>query len=632
MPVARFEMPDGRIARFEVAEGTTPEQAQALISQQVAATQQQSAQPTQPQAPAPSFYDRLRESLMGGLSPVPGAIGGAAEVAGTFASGAVAEPVAGIAGIVQSLNPFAQPGAGAQAVNDVRQAMTYMPRTESGQGQIRAVGEALAPVANAMNAAQNYTGEAGYELAGPVGGAVGAAIPAAAMELAGLAAGRVLGRGAQVARAVPDDQAQSILRASKQFDVPVLTSDVRPPQGYTGRFLQGLSEKLGVLGTGQARASQQGAREAAVKGFAEAMDIDLDSPFAADIVNSVKGTIKAEISAAGRMRDEAVRVLDPAGVVPLTNTKAATARVIAKQAALKEKGNSALVENIGRIERSLEDGNFTQLKNIRTEVIDDIKALVKAEDSRAVADLESVKKAIDKDMLRFAARTDPEAAKKWVKSNRAFADAYTRSKDSELKRLIMNGELTPEKVTPLIRGGRPSELNRLYQSMDATGREAARKAIIQDALKDARFFETDANPNPDAFATALNRANRQQAINVFFRGNAKEELDGLARLLNATRRAQQGATVTKTGEQIVPILSYGGLGAGLATNPVGTAAIVGSASMLLKAYESRPFRGLMLKLGNTKPGTLAEKRLLDLAATVAAGGSQAAIERQEAEQ
>jgi len=129
MPVARFEMPDGRIARFEVAEGTTPEQAQALISQQVAATQQQSAQPTQPQAPAPSFYDRLRESLMGGLSPVPGAIGGAAEVAGTFASGAVAEPVAGIAGIVQSLNPFAQPGAGAQAVNDVRQAMTYMPRT-----------------------------------------------------------------------------------------------------------------------------------------------------------------------------------------------------------------------------------------------------------------------------------------------------------------------------------------------------------------------------------------------------------------------------------------------------------------------------------------------------------------------
>jgi hypothetical protein len=31
MPIARFEMPDGRIARFEVPEGTTPEQAQKLI-------------------------------------------------------------------------------------------------------------------------------------------------------------------------------------------------------------------------------------------------------------------------------------------------------------------------------------------------------------------------------------------------------------------------------------------------------------------------------------------------------------------------------------------------------------------------------------------------------------------------
>lgn len=35
MPVARFEMPDGRIARFEVPEGTTPEQANALIQQQI---------------------------------------------------------------------------------------------------------------------------------------------------------------------------------------------------------------------------------------------------------------------------------------------------------------------------------------------------------------------------------------------------------------------------------------------------------------------------------------------------------------------------------------------------------------------------------------------------------------------
>lgn len=36
MPIARFQMPDGRIARFEVPEGTTPEQAQSMIAQSLA--------------------------------------------------------------------------------------------------------------------------------------------------------------------------------------------------------------------------------------------------------------------------------------------------------------------------------------------------------------------------------------------------------------------------------------------------------------------------------------------------------------------------------------------------------------------------------------------------------------------
>jgi len=35
MPIAKIQMPDGRIGRFEVPEGTTPEQAQSLISQQL---------------------------------------------------------------------------------------------------------------------------------------------------------------------------------------------------------------------------------------------------------------------------------------------------------------------------------------------------------------------------------------------------------------------------------------------------------------------------------------------------------------------------------------------------------------------------------------------------------------------
>ena len=55
MPVARFEMPDGRIGRFEVPEGTTPENAQALIEQHLSG--QESGQ-------KPGFLGRVGQSFV----------------------------------------------------------------------------------------------------------------------------------------------------------------------------------------------------------------------------------------------------------------------------------------------------------------------------------------------------------------------------------------------------------------------------------------------------------------------------------------------------------------------------------------------------------------------------------------
>lgn len=53
MPVARFQMPDGRVGRFEVPGGTTPEQAQQMIQTHIG-QQQQSSVVDQPAAPAPA--------------------------------------------------------------------------------------------------------------------------------------------------------------------------------------------------------------------------------------------------------------------------------------------------------------------------------------------------------------------------------------------------------------------------------------------------------------------------------------------------------------------------------------------------------------------------------------------------
>lgn len=594
------------------ADAAGNEQDARVLAQAVADARRQApqAKPTREQ-----YRTSLRDKIIGG-----------AEVAATMGSAIAAEPAAGWAGIGAMLPGGRTP---TEAIQDTRQAMTYQPRTETGQRYMGNVAEAIQPLAEAVQGAEEATGEIGYRVGGPVGGAAGQLVPTLAAEAIGLGLGRGAGRVGRTLRAQPDDAAQKLLKASDEFDVPVMTTDAIPPKTYGGRFLRGLSEKLGPLGTGQARVTQQAKREAALKGFVEQMDIDIDSPFAEGMVQSIKSDVARRLSQAGELRSSAVRKLDPAGPVPLTKTKQVIREQIARQQRLKDRADTATIQKLEDTLSSLDDANFSLAKDIRTEVIDDVKSLLRGEDSRAVPSFQAVKKAMDDDLLDFAKSVDRDAAADWVRSNRIFADAYSQAKDTELKRIIKSGDVTPEKVLPILRGGKPSELTRLARNMGEDGRAAARQAIIQDALKKAKYFETDTNPNPDAFATAMNRPNVQQAVNVFYGPRGREQIDGLVRLLDNTREAQRSAAMPKTGEQMIPMGAAGALGAGVAMAPTTTLSVAGTLALALKAYESKPFRTLLLKLANTPKGTPAEKALLDRAMTGLVGGYVASTRPQE---
>jgi len=67
MPVARFQMPDGRVARFSVPDGTTPEQAQQMIADSM---KQAPAQPSVPKDVKPATA--LDSVAMGVTDPVHG--------------------------------------------------------------------------------------------------------------------------------------------------------------------------------------------------------------------------------------------------------------------------------------------------------------------------------------------------------------------------------------------------------------------------------------------------------------------------------------------------------------------------------------------------------------------------------
>ena len=112
--------------KFNFPEGTTPEQMGAAIDEFM--SQQQ--QPQQPQQEQPKLSEG---STLGGVSEALLSIG----------SGVASTAAGGLAGIAQTLNPFAESGAGAEAVKSVQEGGTYQPRTQKGQETLQTIGDLI---------------------------------------------------------------------------------------------------------------------------------------------------------------------------------------------------------------------------------------------------------------------------------------------------------------------------------------------------------------------------------------------------------------------------------------------------------------------------------------------------------
>lgn len=120
--------------------------------------------------------------------PSGGSIASIIEPAQTIVTGAIAEPIAGLAGIVGGLLP-GEEGQGQRAIEATREALTFKPKTREGQAGLEAVGEALAPVAEAFTESEKALGDATFEATGsPALAAAASSLPTLATEVLGIAA------------------------------------------------------------------------------------------------------------------------------------------------------------------------------------------------------------------------------------------------------------------------------------------------------------------------------------------------------------------------------------------------------------------------------------------------------------
>ena len=157
MPIARFEMPDGRIGRFEVPEGTTAEQAQKMIAESLGETQ--GAQPQEIGEIA-----RAGQLLARGAAPVAAGAGIGAMLGGARGAliGSMALPIGDLAGmgsaaienVIRRIRglPETQGFSPSQAISRSMAQMGLPEPTTTGERVTEAVGGGLAGVGTQLPA------------------------------------------------------------------------------------------------------------------------------------------------------------------------------------------------------------------------------------------------------------------------------------------------------------------------------------------------------------------------------------------------------------------------------------------------------------------------------------------------
>lgn len=420
-------------------------------------------------------------------------------------------------------------------------------------------------------------------------------------------------------RAVTGDPASDVVAAGREAGIPVMTSDIRQPQTFAGRMAQQTGEKIPIAGTGGLRERQQGLREAALEDIAQKYGQFSYS----DIATSLKNRRDSVKRAAGNVLERAGNKLDEVGEIPLTRTQAAIDSVRQElsrpgviQSSDATDNLNTLVEAIGEVPQT-----YSSLKENRTAFREIVKAADKAERSqlttRAKSLLQRVESAMKADMDSFARQN--LTANEFAKLNRAnavYADEAKKMTRSRLKNVLDRGDVTPESVETMLFSQKPSEVRMLYNSLTEQGRNNARSAIISRVINDLSKRASGVTPN--AFASEMKKRGLQK--DVFFKGEEARKLNGLLKVLNATRRAQEAPITTPTGQQL---LGAGTLAAA-ATDLGATIGLGGTAGGFARLYESAPVRNALLRLDSIPPGSTRFEQALREAVAVMSSTAQAA--------
>lgn len=497
-------------------------------------------------------------------------------------------------------------GAAAPVTAAVGETLAAQPATQIAGG--------AAGGASAQTAAELGAGPLGQTIAGLVGG---------------MAGGGVVPR--------PRAPLPSIVGQAEAAGIPLMTSDVVPPRTFIQNNLRMAGERIPIAGTGGARQAQQEARVGAVKDILTdygALDGQAASMLPARIVSDLSEQRSATIKRYSQAKQEVIDRLTSAGTVPMDTANQRIEELARKLRRRKTREGDEAAQVLMTIRDDLQGRNLFELEAYRR---DSLANVFKDDPKRpmSIAVREAGEKAlrqiydpVRQDMGAFIrANGDRRDFNKWMISNERLSEEAGELAKQSLTRVLRQGDATPEVVEGMLLGARRSDVAALYRNLSPRGRIIAQQAIM---ARVARKAVDGDNVSPEKFAAEVKRLGDN--VGVFFNGDERARLEGLARVLQATKRASEAGVVTATGQQnYAPAMLAGGAGlasmfGGGMTGFLGAMTAVGTAGAAARIYESAAVRNLLLQASKTT----SQERLIQIAQRLSAlEASQGAREQKE---
>jgi hypothetical protein len=446
---------------------------------------------------------------------------------------------------------------------------------------------------------------------------------------AALAGGGVGGRLASTKIGPPNAALPAAIREAEQSGIRVMTTDVREPTTFAGKWLQRLGEMIPIAGTGGPRAAQQQERiDASVDllrnyGVSEASAAD--SSVISSVTKDLLGRRGANLTKYTGMKTDVIEGLKDVGTVDVTRTVKAIDDEVSKLRGLRSSSYEPVIARLEDWKKAITGTREVTLPGggTRTEArgqpITNIEQLRKDVGAAFTSpELSSVRSIGEKALSRIYAPLREDMADfikangqrrdfdKWKIANKKLEIMAGELELGVMKNALAKGDATPEVVRSMLFSAKPSDVKALYRNLSADGKRNARTAVLQEAFnKIGGNFE---NVSPDQFKRQLIRLS--SPIGVFFSGQDLKAIDGLVRALKMTEQAGRAGVSPPTGVQNLPVLGgmiltdiFGGLGGGIVSG-----ATIGGAARL---YESAPVRNLLLKLPQTVKGSAQERDLVN---------------------